>query len=99
MIERDCIHWKQSCSATQAPVIEAVRVLGNIRDPRSAVIAMRTLDLPTDEFLDYAVWLTVRELRDEWLPAVQSGQLNFDGNVGHLTFALKSVESPAVTSR
>ena len=26
MIERPCIHLRQSCSATQAPVIEAVRV-------------------------------------------------------------------------
>ena len=49
-----------------------------------------------DQFLDYALWLTARDLRDHWLPAVVQGKDVFGGNVAHLVFAAKAVASSAV---
>lgn len=75
--------------------LEAVRALGNIARPESIEIAMQALDRPVDDFLDYALWLTAQDLKPLWLPLVERGELDFDGNVAHLTFALKSVGSEA----
>jgi putative heme-binding domain-containing protein len=76
--------------------LEAVRVLGNLPSVRSVEIAMQALDRPVDRFLDYALWLTARDLQPSWLPALQAGELHFGGNARHLTFALQSAGSPAV---
>jgi putative heme-binding domain-containing protein len=76
--------------------LEAVRGLGSIHDVRAAETAMQALDRPVDKFLDYALWLTARELEPYWMPAVQKGQCDFGGRVQHLIFALQAVGSPAV---
>ena len=70
--------------------LEAIRTLGNIPGVRSAEIAMRALDKPTDKWLDYALWLTMRDLAPHWLPLVEKGEFNFNGNAKHLAFATKS---------
>jgi putative heme-binding domain-containing protein len=54
-------------------------------------VAMRALDRPVDRYLDYALWLTARELEPYWLPALQAGRLDFGGNTRHLLFALQAV--------
>ncbi len=56
--------------------------------------------LPPDEFvfdqwLDYALWLTARDLQPVWEPALLRGEIDFGGNLRHLTFVLKSAGSPA----
>ncbi len=76
--------------------LEAVRALSLIPSPESATIALRALDRPMDKFLDFGLWLTARELQTAWLPALQAGTWNFDGNVQHLTFALQAVGSADV---
>jgi putative heme-binding domain-containing protein len=76
--------------------LEAVRALGRIRDVRSAALAAQALDRPVDRFLDYALWLTLRDLEPEWLPALQAGRFDFGGNPRHLVFALHAVNSAAV---
>jgi len=58
-------------------------------------IALRALDRPMDPFLDYAVWLTARQLKGRWLPEVQAGREDLGGGM-HLAFALKAVDSPAL---
>jgi putative heme-binding domain-containing protein len=73
--------------------LEAVRALAQIHSPDAAQLALRALDRPMDKFLDFALWLTSRELQTAWLPALQAGTWNFDGNVQHLTFALQAVGS------
>jgi putative heme-binding domain-containing protein len=73
--------------------LEAVRALGQIRDPHSVEIAMQALDKPVDKFLDYALWLTARELEPLWLPLAQHGQLDFGGDVRRLIFALQASDS------
>jgi putative heme-binding domain-containing protein len=71
--------------------LEAVRALAAIPQPRSVELAMEALDKPVDRYVDYALWLTARELEPAWLPALQAGHLDFGGNSGHLLFALQAV--------
>ncbi|HEV3449129.1 MAG TPA: PVC-type heme-binding CxxCH protein [Gemmataceae bacterium] len=75
--------------------LEAIRALGQVNDPRAAEVAMQALERPMDKWLDYALWLTARELEPYWMPALQAGRLNFDGNVRHLLFALQAAGSSA----
>jgi putative heme-binding domain-containing protein len=74
--------------------LEAVRALGQIQDAHAIEIATQALDRPMDRFLDYALWLTARELEPHWLSLLQQGQLKFDGNVRYLLFALLAIDSP-----
>ncbi|MBX3438561.1 MAG: HEAT repeat domain-containing protein, partial [Planctomycetaceae bacterium] len=48
-----------------------------------------------DEWLDYALWLTARDLQPVWEPRLLAGELDFGGNTRHLTFVLKSAGSVA----
>jgi putative heme-binding domain-containing protein len=70
--------------------LEAVRALGRIPDARAAELALRVLDHPMDRFLDYGLFLTMRELEPQWVPALQKGQVDFSGDVRRLTFALQA---------
>ncbi|MCA9076898.1 MAG: HEAT repeat domain-containing protein [Planctomycetaceae bacterium] len=46
-----------------------------------------------DQWLDYALWLTCRDLQPVWQPALLAGEIDFDGNTRHLTYVLKSAGS------
>ncbi len=76
--------------------LEAVRALGRIPSTQAAELALKALDKPVDKYLDYGLWLTLRELEPHWLPAVQQGKLHFGGNSRHLMFALQAADSRAV---
>lgn len=75
--------------------LEAVRSLAQIPTARSAEIALRAIDHPMDQFLDYALWLTARELSPHWLPALEKAEVDFGGNSRRLVFALQAVGSSA----
>ena len=53
--------------------------------------ALKALDHPTDRFLDYAIWLTSRELSTRWIPAFEKGEVDFGGNITHLLAAFTAV--------
>ena len=74
--------------------LEAVRALAQIPGTQSMEAALAALDQPVDRFLDYALWLTARDLAPAWMPALQKGELEFRGNTRHLLFALQAVGSP-----
>ncbi len=76
--------------------LEAVRALAHIPRSQSVELAMRALDRPVDRFLDYALWLTARELQPHWLAEAEAGGLDFGGNSRHMVFALEAVGSKAV---
>jgi len=76
--------------------LEAVRALGQIPSRQAAELALTALDKPVDKYLDYSLWLTLRELEPHWLTALQQGNLNFGGNSRHLMFALQAADSRAV---
>ena len=73
-----------------------MRALAEFPSLRSAELALAALDRPIDRFLEYALWLTARQLAPEWLPAVQAGRFDFGGRPERLVFALQAVGSPEV---
>jgi putative heme-binding domain-containing protein len=75
--------------------LEAVRALAEIKTPESMQAALGVLDHPMDQFLDFALYLTVNDLQSAWLPAFQSGQFTFGRNSKKLEFALKAIRNPA----
>ncbi|MEX2216037.1 MAG: PVC-type heme-binding CxxCH protein [Phycisphaeraceae bacterium] len=76
--------------------LEAVNALRQLDSLPAAETAMKALDKPVDQWLDFAIWLTARETSPHWLSVVQEGKRVFGGNAGHLTFAIKAAESPQV---
>jgi putative heme-binding domain-containing protein len=73
--------------------LEAVRASAAMPSLASAERAMKALDKPVDRWLDYALWLTARDLEQEWMTPLRDGQVPFGGNVRHLLFALQAVNS------
>jgi putative heme-binding domain-containing protein len=75
--------------------LEAVRALSLVHQPHSLELALQALDRPLDGNLDYAIWLTARDLLPDWLPAFQAGHMTFQDNARHLAFALEAAGSQA----
>lgn len=77
---------------------EALRALAKIPSARSAELALGVLDLPMDASLDYALWLTINDLAEPWIAALQDGSWKPAGRERQLEFALKSLP-PAQVGR
>ena len=73
--------------------LEAVRALARVPSARSAELVLSVLNYPMDEFLDYAVWLSINDLAEPWIQAVESGAWKTDGREKQLEFALKAIPS------
>ncbi len=71
--------------------LEAVRALAAFPRALTVETAAGVLDKPMDKVLDYALWLTVRELEPVWMPEFQAGNLTFGGDAKKLAFALNAV--------
>ena len=65
--------------------------------PQAVNLALRALDFPIDRELDYVLWLTVRELEAQWLPALLAGQTVFEGNFDRIAFALDAANNSEAT--
>jgi putative heme-binding domain-containing protein len=78
--------------------LEALRSLSRFHEARSAELALEVLDQPMDPALDYALWLTINELSEPWITALESGAWNPAGKEKQLAFALKSIR-PEQASR
>lgn len=72
--------------------LEAVRALALIPNAQSAALVLGVLNKPMDEFLDYAVWLSINDLAQPWLESVQAGAWDAPGREKQLEFGLKAVE-------
>ncbi|QHT71988.1 c-type cytochrome [Rhodocytophaga rosea] len=78
--------------------LEAVIALRNLKTAEAARMALTALDYPMDEFLDYSLWYTMREL-EPWVMERLKTQPEFLGNARQTAFALKSMNDPdAVTA-
>ena len=73
--------------------LEAVRALALVGTPKAAEEAIAASLKPMDRFMDFALWTTMRELRDQWLPPLQRGEKIFRGNTAQLTYALSTIGS------
>jgi len=82
--------------------LEGVRALASVGGRRAAELALHAVDHDRDDALDYAVWLTARELRDAWLPAVLAGggpggTFDDGGRLSRLVFAIRAADAaPAI---
>lgn len=106
---RVAVDWRDELGATaetmfRAAVVddhprvrlEGVRALAGSGTAEAAVEATRLLARPMDEPLDFALWQTLRDLQSLWLPRLLAGELDFDGDIDRITFALKAVEAPGI---
>lgn len=91
------LDWLEVAIADQHPRVqmEAIRALSEFSDLQAAALALRAADRPLDQYTDYALWQTSRELAPVWLPAVVSGRFDFDHNVRRLLFAVKATDAGA----
>lgn len=78
--------------------LEALRSLAKIPSARSAELALSVLEQPMDPTLDYALWLTINDLAEPWIAALQSGAWKPEGREKQLEFALKALK-PEQASR
>jgi HEAT repeat protein/cytochrome c551/c552 len=78
--------------------LEALRALAKIPSARAAELALGVLEQPMDPTLDYALWLTINDLADPWIAALQSGAWKPDGREKQLEFALRALP-PEKSSR
>lgn len=78
--------------------LEAVIALRNVKTAEAVRTALSILEQPMDEFLDYALWQTVRESEPLWASRLTS-EPGFFGNDQKTVFALKSVSSPDAVSQ
>lgn len=74
--------------------LEVLHALREMESLEGAELAMKVRQFPMDDNLEFASWLTTKELKDHWLPAFESGDQIFDGNPNHQMFALLSTEDP-----
>lgn len=72
--------------------LEAVSALRGIGSLAAANLALLALDYEVDGNLDFALEMTVRDTRDEWLPAMLAGKVVFDGDARRMTYALKKAD-------
>ncbi|WP_409013636.1 PVC-type heme-binding CxxCH protein [Dyadobacter sp. CY312] len=72
--------------------LEAVMALRTLKSAEAARTALTALDQPMDEFLDFALWQTVRELEPMWISRLKSNP-EFLGDSKKTTYALKSAVS------
>lgn len=76
--------------------MEAVRALAATGDAAAVAPAFAAMDKPVDRTMDYALWLTARDLAPVWMPKFQAGEDVFRGNVKALAFALEAVGTKEV---
>ncbi|MEZ6048955.1 MAG: HEAT repeat domain-containing protein [Planctomycetaceae bacterium] len=71
--------------------LDAIRGLAKIPKAESMLAALEVLDQPMDTFLDYAMWVTARDLQPEWFPAVQQGDARFLQDTDKLLFLFNAM--------
>ena len=77
---------------------EALHALGRLESAEAARLALGVLDQPMDEYLDYALWHTLRALEPHWLPRFDADPGFLGDDLRAITFALKSVDAPSATA-
>ncbi|MGK6352826.1 PVC-type heme-binding CxxCH protein [Parapedobacter sp. DT-150] len=72
--------------------LEAVIALRVLNNAAAARTALDVLGQPMDEFLNFALWQTLRQLEPEWLASLKNDPEYF-GSPAKTTYALKSAAS------
>lgn len=72
----------------------AISCLAQMPSAQSVPIALRALDYPMDDVIDFALWSIVREHEAQWVPQFESGKDLFSGKLNRLIFAMKALGKP-----
>lgn len=78
--------------------LEAVIALGKMQSAEAARTALRVLDFPMDEFLDYALWQTIRDLEPFVMERLKT-EPDFADSPDKTAFTLLSVRNPQAIGR
>ena len=73
--------------------LESVIALRQMASAEAASTSLAVLDQSMDEFLDFALWQTIRELEPSWIKEIENNP-NFFGDAKKIVYALKSVDNP-----
>lgn len=65
------------------------------QDPKLVETALIPLKQPVDDFIDYAMWLTTKELAPLWQPAFERGEMDFDNDAGKIAYGFSALGSGA----
>lgn len=79
--------------------LEAIRALAEVKHPQAVAIALQALNQDVDTNIDYALWLTCRDLEPVWTPALVDGSLSVESPPQALPFLLRSTGSAAGTAK
>lgn len=76
--------------------LETIHTLREMGGLAAVETAMDVLNHPMDQNLEFALDVTIRELRDAWLPKFADGSKVFDGEVNKQLYALLTSHDPRV---
>ncbi len=79
------------------PRLESVIACSSIASAESFKTALTVLNSKMDRFIDYSLTQTVHALKEQWLPALESGKLSF-ANPKHLAYTLESYGGAAAAT-
>lgn len=68
----------------------ALAVLAEMKSVEAIDLALKVLDKPIDEPIDFLLEQICREQSGVWMPAVKKGDLDLESRPKHLVFAMKS---------
>jgi putative heme-binding domain-containing protein len=71
--------------------IEALRGLARTPSLAAADLILAATDLPMDRFVEYAAWLSINDVADAWVSAIEAGQWKPEGREKQLAYGLKSI--------
>lgn len=77
--------------------LEAVIAMRKSSDPGAGAVVTGVLDQGVDQYIDFALWQTVRELQHVWLKEYEADENYFKGDK-RKAFALKSIAAPRAIS-
>lgn len=79
----------------ESPAPESAKTVAQYQDPRLIETALLPLRQPVDVNIDYALWLTSKELAPSWRPAFEAGQMNFGSDAEQVAFAFSAINAGA----
>ena len=75
--------------------LEAISALRQVGTVQSFKAILKAFKKDIDANIDFALWLSAREMESIWLPALEKGEISFGGNASALEFILKAAEKPS----
>ncbi len=92
--------WLKAAAADEHARVrmEAVRVLSRLPGAEAMDVALGTLGMPTDRFIEYALWLNVQEHGEEWLAALLEKKIDAAERGKALEFVLNNLPPAKATA-